>query len=135
MIVTTIKMPQYRWTIHTYISVHGYLVSEILQKLEQLGCKGRNLEDAHDNLMCGKLDGGLTYSDMAERETIMVIGMASSVAQYLNTITHEAFHVVQHICERMAIDMYEEEPCYIMGHLIQTIYQIITKNKEHEKDY
>ena len=105
MIVTTIKMPQYRWTIHTYISVHGYLVSEILQKLEQLGCKGRNLEDAHDNLMSGKLDGGLTYSDMAERETIMVIGMASSVAQYLNTITHEAFHVVQPISERMEIDM------------------------------
>lgn len=70
MIVTTIKMPQYRWTIHTYISVHGYLVSEILQKLEQLGCKGRNLEDAHDNLMSGKLDGGLTYSDMAERRRL-----------------------------------------------------------------
>lgn len=128
MIKRDIEIVDYEWTVHCYIAVRGYLVGEIISELERLGCRGKHLKDAEDCLRSGHLDGGLTYSDLDGRETVMVIGMASDVSQYLNTIAHEALHVVQHVCERMAIDLDSEEPCYIMGGLVQALYNEIKNN-------
>lgn len=59
----------------------------------------------------------------------MVIGMASDVSQYLNTIAHEALHVVQHVCDRMGIDLNGEEPCYIMGGLVQSLFKEVYEER------
>lgn len=131
MIKRDIELVGYEWTVHCYIAVHGYLVGEIISELERLGCRSKYLKDADDCLRSGRLDGGLTYSDLNGRETVMVVGMASDVSQYLNTIAHETLHVVQHVCERMAIDLDGEEPCYIMGEMVQALFDAVENNRNN----
>lgn len=48
MIKRDIELVDYGWTVHCYIAVRGYLVSEIIGELERLGCRGKYIKDADD---------------------------------------------------------------------------------------
>lgn len=67
-------------------------------------------------------DRGLTYSNLAERRSVLAIG-SSQTASTINTIGHELLHVVAHICEQDNIDMFSEEPCYMMGTLCEQFFK------------
>lgn len=67
----------------------------------------------------GKPNKGITYSNIDTRKTIVVIGWTTSKGEYTNSLTHEMLHVVQHVSEQFLINMYTEEPCYLLGSLCQ----------------
>lgn len=61
----------------------------------------------------------ITYSNVDIRKTVVAIGWATSKAEYMNSLSHEMLHVVQHISEQFLINMYGEEACYLLGGLVQ----------------
>ena len=87
--------------------------------LRDLGCSGIPLEDACNLVLEGEANKGITYSNVDIRKTMVVIGRASSKAEYMNSLSHEMLHVVQHISEVFMVNMYGEEACYLLGGLVQ----------------
>ena len=71
-----------------------------------------------------RADRGLTYSNLAERRSVLAIGKCDSDGSIINTIGHELLHVVAHICEQDGIDMLSEEPCYMMGSLCEKFFKV-----------
>lgn len=67
----------------------------------------------------GEPNKGITYSNVDTRKTVVVIGWTTSKAEYMNSLSHEMLHVVQHISEQFLINMYGEEACYLLGGLVQ----------------
>lgn len=76
------------------------------------------------NVELGQKDGGFTYTDFKRRQSIVGIGKSTSNSQLLNTITHEAKHVQSHICKYYNVKEDEEDAAYLIGYIIQQMYQV-----------
>lgn len=95
------------------------LAMKVRRHLRDLGCAGIPLEDACNLVLEGEANKGITYSNVDIRKTVVVIGWTTSKAEYMNSLSHEMLHVVQHISEQFLINMYGEEACYLLGGLVQ----------------
>ena len=72
----------------------------------------------------GQKDSGFTYTDFKRKQSIVGIGKSTSNSQLLNTITHEAKHVQSHICRYYKIKEDEEDAAYLIGYIVQQMYQV-----------
>lgn len=115
-------MPKYGWTVHTYIAVHQYYTHEILDKMRELGADQHLLSRAYGNLVSGNLNTGLTYSNPERHESVVVVALTSSPEEFANSLVHEMSHLRRHIENACDIDPDSEEPCYLMGELVQSMY-------------
>lgn len=55
-------------------------------------------------------------------EAVCVIGIASSAAEYMNSIVHEVLHLCKFIGRAEGLDPYGEEVCYIGGEIAQKMW-------------
>ena len=109
----------YDWTVHVMYNVHSKDAMKVRRYLRDLGCSGIPLEDACNLVLEGEANKGITYSNVDIRKTVVVIGWTSSRAEYMNSLSHEMLHVVQHISEVFMMNMYREEACYLLGGFLQ----------------
>ena len=112
-------MERYDWTVHVMYDVHSKDAMKVRRYLRDLGCSGIPLEDACNLVLEGETNKGITYSNVDIRKTVVVIGWTTSKGEYMNSLSHEMLHVVQHISEVFMVNMYGEEACYLLGGLVQ----------------
>jgi hypothetical protein len=122
MIRQKIYLPKYDWTVYCYYAVSEYYVDDIMTQLWEIGCDGEYARRAYENLSVSELDTGLTYSNSACRETVMVVGMASSAEEFFNSLLHELRHVEAHIASACHLNPNGEEVAYLCGELGRSIY-------------
>lgn len=127
MIVQDIYIEKYDWCVKIYYAVSTYLVKHILQDLRAIGCNGRELEKAERNLSAGNLNTGLTYSDFNGHNSVMVISLTSTPAQFLNSWLHEMRHLSRHIEQACGISPYGEEAAYLAGDIGQRMFPVAKK--------
>lgn len=84
----------------------------------------QELATARKNLTSGNLDTGLTYSNISGRNTVMVISLTSSPAEFLNSWLHEMRHLSRHIEQACAISPYGEEAAYLAGEIGQRMFPV-----------
>lgn len=123
MIRQKIVLPQYdNWEIDAYYAVSQYYVEDIMDHLYRIGIRGRNAKEAYENLTDNRLDTGLCYSNKSMRKSVIVVALASSPKEYLNSITHEATHACVHIADEMGVNHRSEDFAYMVGELCREIY-------------
>lgn len=59
--------------------------------------------------------------------SIVCVGTATDVEQFVSTVIHEAKHVQSHICSYYDIDERSETAAYLIGHIIQRMYRFFEK--------
>ena len=74
-------------------------------------------------LNSGAWNIGLTYTNKDDRETIIVIGCSSDVAEFVNTLTHEINHFIEHVMEALHIESGTEDEAYFTGELFELLYR------------
>ena len=97
--------------------------SIVLQRLFDAGCTGKNYRRAMALLNSGALNTGLTYTNKDERETIIVVGCSSDIAEFVNTLTHEINHFIEHVMEALNIESGTEDEAYFTGELFELLYR------------
>lgn len=122
MIRQRFTLEKYDWEVMIYYAVDDYYTEEIMGSLYEIGCRGDNLQTAYNNLSSGQLDTGLTYSNYQSRQSVIVIGMASSPEQFINSFEHETFHLKQHIAKAFDLDVWGEEIAYLSGDIAQKMF-------------
>lgn len=95
----------------------------VLKCLYNAGCTGRNFRRAMTLLDSGALNTGLTYSNKRERKTIIVIGCSSDIAEFVNTLTHEVNHFIEHVMEALRIESGTEDEAYFTGELFELLFR------------
>ena len=95
--------------------------SIVLQRLFDAGCTGKNYRRAMALLNSGALNIGLTYTNKDERKTIIVIGCSSDIAEFVNTLTHEINHFIEHVMEALHIESGTEDEAYFTGELYELL--------------
>lgn len=127
MIVQDFELPEYGWHVRVYYAVTTYWAERIIRDLVRIGCHGTELRRAYDNLLRGDLNTGITYSNTAAGETVMVISLTSTPAQFLNSWLHEMRHLSRHIERACGISPYGEEAAYLAGDIGQRMFPVARK--------
>ena len=97
--------------------------SIVLKCLYNAGCTGKNYRRAMALLNSGALNIGLTYTNKDDRKTIIVIGCSSDIAEFVNTLTHEINHFIEHVMEALNIESGTEDEAYFTGDLFELLYR------------
>lgn len=103
------------WCVDIFYDVKPKDTSFILDKLADLGCPMRDLVKAEDLLLSGIPNEGLTYSNRYERKTLIVITEVTDPFQFINSLSHEKFHLEQAISKADGMNPYGEETAYLSG--------------------
>lgn len=123
MIRQNLYIEKYDWYVYIYYAVDDYYIEEIMWMLYRIDCPYRFMQQAWDNMSANKLNQGLTYSNYKRRETVMVIGRASSAAEYENSIQHELRHLVDNMVEALNLKP-GEPPGYLAGETAMMMHPI-----------
>ena len=97
--------------------------SVVLQCLYNAGCTGRNFRRAMTLLGSGAVNTGLIFSNKIERNTIIVVGRSSDIAEFVNTLTHEINHFIEHVMEALHIQSGTEDEAYFTGEFFELLYR------------
>lgn len=124
MISHEIYLEKYDWTVLMYYGADLEEVDEVCDTLENIGCSEKAIGEAKEHFLRGSDNAGLVYSNTADRKSVVAISRITSGEEFVNTVAHEMFHVVCHICGALGIDLNTEEPCYLMGWLCQSISRL-----------
>lgn len=122
MIKQDIRLEKYDWHIVIYYEVTSVWKDQIMDDVMSIGIKGKDAKTARAITKSGELNTGFTFSNLNEKETVVVVCNGSNAAQFFNSLIHELFHVVQHICDANKIDSFGEESAYLMGDLSCEVY-------------
>lgn len=118
-------IPRYRWMVTIYYGATRADAEEVMGHLLMLGVSGEDALHSWLNLTDGMPDEGITFS--AGRRSVVVIGKASSTAEYANTIDHELNHLKEHIADGVGIDLRGEEIAYLRGELSRDTHHVNQK--------
>lgn len=122
MIRFVLLSEKYRWKVYFYLAKSCYHTEEILRTLKSLGCDDALMARAEENLSTCTLNTGLTFSNPDRRGSVVVVALTSSPEEFANSLVHELSHLRRHIEVACGIDPDSEEPCYIIGELMRSIY-------------
>ena len=97
--------------------------SVVLHCLYNAGCTGRNFRRAMTLLGSRAVNTGLIFSNKSERKTIIVVALSSNVGEFINTLTHEINHFIEHVMEALHIKSGTEDEAYFTGELYELLYR------------
>ena len=136
MIVQNFYLDDWDWYVTVYYAVDTYYIQEILENLEEIGCSDEKLDEIAESFERQQYNGGLTYSNLKGRCSVVIIGLTSSPAEFQNTFDHEKGHLAMHISETDDINPFSEEFQYLTGEIGQAMF-VVAKNFlcEHCRKY
>lgn len=124
---STIHIKKYDWRLNIFFAVTCYHVDEIMDSLADVECPDDIRDRVYSNLVKCDMDTGFTYSNKRLKCTVMVIGLHSSQAQFLNSFEHEMRHMVDDIAETFGLNMGGEEVAYLTGDMNSILWKDIHK--------
>ena len=110
-------LTKWDWRVRVFYVVDLIPIDFIIEELYGIGCTERDIDNAVNVLDNGKDNGGITFSNDEERESIIVIGETSCPAQFSNSFDHEKLHLAMHIARVDNIDPFGEELAYLAGEI------------------
>lgn len=125
MISQYIQLGDRDWNVLVYYNVSPDDFVEVTNSLEQLDCSEKDLRKALKVLR--RKNTGFTFSNTDYKMSIVCIGKATNIGQFVNTAIHEAKHVQSHICSYYGIDENTETAAYLIGHLVHQMYKMLEK--------
>lgn len=125
MIAQYIQLGKRGWNVLVYYGVEQEDFIEVADSLRQLGCSEKDIKRSLNVLR--RENTGFTFSNSDYKMSIVCIGPASDMSQFVNTAIHEAKHVQSHVCSYYKIDEDSEDAAYLIGHLVQRMYKMFAK--------
>lgn len=113
------------WRVLVYYNVDKYDFVEIVDSLKQVDCSDDDIRKAMRTLR--KKNTGFTFTNTEYRMSIVCIGQATDIGQFVNTTIHEAKHVQSHICQYYGVSEDSEQAAYLIGHLVHRMYKMLER--------
>ena len=126
MIYYDVLLNRFDWCVRCFITTDYDELHIVLEELRKLDCSERVLKKAH-TILFEQINSGFAYSNLEERESIMVINLSTTMDEFINTYNHEKNHIEMHICQADDIDPYSEEAAVLSGELAEGLYSSMIK--------
>ena len=115
----TIFIDKYDWDLIIFYNTKHKQI--ILDTIKKAGCSIKKLDNIEKFLNSDEINTGFIYTNKEDRISVIVIGRASSIGEYINTLEHEKNHLEMHICSSLNIDPMSEKAAVLSGYLAQLI--------------
>ena len=122
MIIHVFHLPRYDWDVYAYYGINPTYENIIVEQLRDMGCQESDVQNSIEVIGSFDKDTGFTYSNFNRRESVIAISRSNSSEGFMNTLVHEARHLQQHIQDVYNIEDTSEEIYYLMGKLVQVMY-------------
>lgn len=120
-----LRIQKYRWEARLYFAVTDYYIDDILESLALINCPENLMRRAEESMTSRRLDTGFTYSNKHLRRSVMVVGLTSSPAEFLDSFEHELRHLVDDIANADGLQLAGEDVAYLTGDTNRTLWPII----------
>ncbi len=125
MKVRDLRIDRYGWSVRFYFAVHGYHTRSILSSLDAIECPRALMMRIRENLERADMNSGFTYSNKDMRSSVVVVGLATSQAQFLNSFEHELRHLCDDIASAFGMQMQGEQVAYLTGDINTALWKDI----------
>ena len=113
------------WVIDFLFAVDGYDSDGVLACLYDIYAPKEVMQRAWEIMERGDLDCGFTLSNPEIKRAVCVVGPTSSGAEFINTASHEMYHVASAIANDIGYDLNGEFPAYVTGDAMQSLISVI----------
>ncbi|MCH5332044.1 MAG: hypothetical protein J1E33_06545 [Alistipes sp.] len=120
-----LRIAKYRWDVRLYFAVTDYYIDDILESLSAISCPKKIMRRVRQKMAARKLDTGFTYSNKRLRQSVMVVGITSSPAEFLDSFEHELRHLVDDIAKTDGLALSGEAVAYLTGDTNRTLWPVI----------
>ena len=123
MISERLYIEKYDWVVYCFFDVRSVDdANRILSLLQTVGISSWLYNDVEEHLYRADLNTGFTYTKSLHRESVMVVGAASSVDEAFNTFSHELRHVVDYMAKECGIPSRGEDVAYLTGDIAMALF-------------
>ena len=122
MIRKTINIDDY-WEVIVYYDVNYNLFHIISKDLAQIGCSKLQIRSIKNNMQKG-IAKAVTVSSAHCETSVVLFNAHKSVADYVNSIVHEAEHIKQSMLDAYDVKDEGEEAAYTIGYIAMKMMEI-----------
>lgn len=120
------------WNVTVLYDVWPQDLSATARLFRSVGASQKMIDEAADNL--SGWNAGYTITAMEWRESIVCIGRATSLREFLNTVDHEVDHVQAHVAEYYDVELGTEQAAYLQGYIGGRLLEFVVKQIIYKKD-
>lgn len=125
MIKQIIKLKDYNWVVNIFYNCEYSNKNRVFHKLKDIDCPISLLNEINKTISFKDDNTGFTYSNYSLKESVIVITRSSSINQFLNTISHECYHLICHITHDKNLS--EEQMATLLGNIFERVSFVFLK--------
>ena len=111
-----------KWKVIVYYNIDYNLFSYIADDIYNLGMSNKLVNRVYKMMKSGRAKA-VTISSPVKKCSIVVFNPAKSDYDLINSIAHEAVHVMEAMLNYYNVNIEGEPPAYTIGHLVQIMLQ------------
>lgn len=111
-----------KWKVIVYYNIDYNLFAYIADDIHKLGVKDKTINRIYKMMKSGKAKA-VTISSPVKECSVVAFNQSTSNYDLINSIAHEAVHVMEAMLNYYNIDIKGENPAYTIGHLVQIMLQ------------
>ena len=111
-----------KWKVIVYYNIDYNLFSYIADDIYDLGMSNKLVNRVYKMMKSGRAKA-VTISSPVKKCSIVAFNPTNSNYDLINSIAHEAVHVMEAMLNYYDINIKGEPPAYTLGYLIQIIIQ------------
>lgn len=123
MTTQVIYLYDYNWLLKVFYLTDFNNPEVILDELDSIGCSSGILAQIQKMFDQEEYNRGFTYTDYNLHVTFVIIGNATNVTEFQNTLDHEKGHAATHIATFFEMDPYGEQLQYLQGLIGQKMFR------------
>lgn len=114
-----------RWHALFVFAPDGYDDNAILDILYDLDASDYILVKAEKKMREGRPNEGFTFANSRMKEALVVIGPSTSGAEFVNTLSHEIYHLSVAVAKSLGLDLEGEQAAYIEGDAMGDFIELV----------
>lgn len=114
-----------RWQVEFYFAPDGYDKDALIDRLFDLGAGARIMRRAGDLMEGQPRNTGFTFTNPEDHVALVAIGPTTNGQEFINTLTHEAYHLAVAIAADLGVDLESEAPAYIVGDSLRELASVV----------
>lgn len=114
-----------RWHVWFMFASEDYDDELVLTRLYDADASYHILMDVNKHMDKGAMNTGFTYTNSDLMEAVVVIGPSSSGSEFVNTFTHELYHLAAAIANSLGASLDGERPAYLIGDMAYDLIKFV----------
>lgn len=114
-----------RWVVDFLFCEEDYDIDGVIACLYDAYAPDGIMKQAEELMLSCRRNCGLTYSNSFRRRAVVLIGPTTSGAEFINTLSHELYHLSVAIADSLGVDLLGESPAYLIGETMREFAEVV----------